>query len=150
LRTRGDIFFHPKFEFENGGTSNKLFVLLNTPGKNEHYLFAKTTSQQKDKPLNPGCIKKQSLFFIPTGKMWFSVNTWIQLNHIYEISQDDINKAEKARFTDGSLDNKTVDKIIDCLFVTQDDDIPMTQRKLLRPPIIDGILKLKEKYDSGK
>ena len=50
----------------------------------------------------------------------------------------------------GSLDSKTVDKIIDCLFVAQDDDIPMTQRKLLRPPIIDGILKLKEKFNLGK
>ncbi len=148
MRTRGDIFFHPKFEFENGDTSKKLFVLLNTPGKNEHYLFAKTTSQQKDKPLNPGCIKKQSLYFISAGKTWFSVNTWVQLSHIYEMSQDDINKEENARFTDGSLNNKTVDKIIDCLFTIQDEDIPPIQRKLLRPPLKESILKLKEKFNS--
>ena len=148
MRTRGDIFFHPKFEFKNGAASYKLFVLLNTPSKKEHYLFVKTTSQRKDKPLDPGCIKERSLFFIPERQKWFSDNTWIQLNHTYEMSQDDINKAEKAKFTDGSLDSKTVDKIIDCLFAAQDDDIPPIQRKLLRPPLHESILKLKEKFNS--
>ena len=57
------------------------------------------------------------------------------------MSQDDINKDENARFTDGSLNNKTVDKIIDCLFVTQDEDIPPIQRKLVRPPLQENILK---------
>ncbi len=148
MHTRGDIFLHPKYEFENGGTSRKLFVLLNTPTKNENYLFVKTTSQQKNKPINPGCIKKQSLFFISAGKTWFGVNTWVQLSHIYEMSQDDINKEENAGFTGGSLDNKTVDKIIDCLFTIQDEDIPPIQRKLLRPPLHESILKLKEKFNS--
>jgi hypothetical protein len=148
LHTRGEIFFHPEYEFENGGTSNKLFVLLNTPTKNQNYLFVKTTSRQTNKPLNPGCIKRQSLFFIPAGRTWFYVNTWVQLRQIYEMSQGDINKDENARFTDGSLNNKTVDKIIDCLFITQDEDIPPIQRKLLRPPFYESILKLKERFNS--
>ena len=50
----------------------------------------------------------------------------------------------------GSIDSKTVDKIINCLFDTQDYDIPPTQRKLLRPQILDYALKLKEKFQSEK
>jgi len=48
----------------------------------------------------------------------------------------------------GSLDSKTVDKIVDCLFAVSNDDIPPIQRRLLRPPIQESILKLKEKFDS--
>ena len=118
MHTRGAIFFHP----------------LNTPSKDEPYLFVKTTSQQKDKPLIPGCIEERSLFFIPVSKSFFKENTWIELYERYPMR----------------LDSKTLDKIIDCLFAAEDDDIPPIHRKLLRPALHESILKLKEKFDSGK
>jgi len=149
LQIRGAIYYHPSFEFTNGKTGIKLIILLNTPTKKEPYIFVKTTSQQKGKPLSSGCIKKRSLYFIPAGKSFFQENTWIELYERYVMMPEDVDKNKDMKVI-GSLDSKTVDKIINCLFAAQDDDIPMTQRKLLRPPIIDGILKLKEKYDSGK
>lgn len=149
MQIRGAIYYHPSFKFTNGETGKKLIILLNTPAKKEPYIFVKTTSQQKDKPLSPGCIKKRSLYFIPAGKSFFQENTWIELYERYVMMPEDVDKNKDMKVI-GSLDSKTVDKIINCLFAAQDDDIPMTQRKLLRPPIIDGILKLKEKYDSGK
>ena len=149
MQTRGAVYFHPSFEFKNGDTGRKLILLLNTPSKEEPYLFLKTTSQQKDKPLRPGCIEERSLFFISGGATFFKDNTWIQLYEIYEIPPYDVsrNKAMKIR---GSLESKTVDKIIDCLFAAQDADISPLHRRLLRPPIQESILKLKEKFDSGQ
>lgn len=146
MQVRGAIYYHPMFEFKNGETSEKLIILLNTPSKKEPYLFVKTTSQQKDKPLSPGCIKKMSLFFIHAGKDFFKKNTWVQLYERYSMPPSDVEKNKDMKVI-GSLDSKTVDEIIDCLFAAQDDDIPMTQRKLLRPPVIEGILKLQEKYN---
>ena len=149
MQIRGAIYYHPSFEFTNGETGKKLIILLNTPAKKEPYIFVKTTSQQKDKPLSPGCIKKRNLYFIPAGKSFFQENTWIELYERYVMMPEDVDKNKDMKVI-GSLDSKTVDKIINCLFAAQDDDIPMTQRKLLRPPIINGILKLKEKFNLGK
>jgi len=48
------------------------------------------------------------------------------------------------------MNSKTLDNIIDCLFAAEDDDIPPIHRKLLRPALHESILKLKEKFDSGR
>jgi len=53
LQTRGTIYHHRKLVFHNGFIGKKYLILLNTPGKNEPYLFVKTTSQKKDKPQLP-------------------------------------------------------------------------------------------------
>jgi hypothetical protein len=46
LQTRGAIYHHNKLVFHNGFTGKKYLILLNTPVKNEPYLFVKTTSQK--------------------------------------------------------------------------------------------------------
>lgn len=149
MQTRGAVFFHPGFEFKNGKTGRKLILLLNTPSKNEPYLFVKTTSQRKNKPLSPGCIKERSLFFIPANTSFFKENTWVVLYERYPIRPNDIANKKVLKLI-GHLDSKTLDKIIDCLFAAEDDDIPPIHRKLLRPVLHESILKLKEKFDSGK
>ncbi len=145
MEVRGTIYFHPKFEFKNGYTSEKLILLLNTPSKDESYVFVKTTSQQKNKPLRPGCLKRQSLYFIPAGASFFQTNTWVQLYEIYEVKASDLDNNPDVKII-GNLNSKIVDKIIDCLFVAAGNDIPPIQKRLLRPPIQDSILKLKEKF----
>jgi len=147
LQTRGAVYLHPSFEFKNGDIGRKLILLLNTPSKNEPYLFVKTTSQQKDKPLSSGCIVERSLFFIPAETTFFKENTWIELYELYPMRPNDVNSNKDMKVI-GSLDSKTVDKIVDCLFAVSNDDIPPIQRRLLRPPIQESILKLKEKFDS--
>ena len=145
MEVRGTIYFHPKFKFKNGYTNEKLILLLNTPSKNEPYVFVKTTSQQKNKPLRPGCLKAQRLYFIPAGTSFFQTNTWVQLYEIYEMKASDLDNNPDVRIK-GNLNSNVVDKIIDCLFVAAGDDIPPIQKRLLRAPIQDGILKLKEKF----
>ena len=147
MQTRGAIYFHPSFEFKNGDTGRKLVLLLNTPSKNDPYLFVKTTSRQKNKPLRPGCIEERSLFFIPAGTTFFKENTWVELYERYPMRPNDVSKNKDMKLI-GNLDIKTLDKIIDCLFAAEGDDIPPIHRRLLRPPLKESILKLKEKFDS--
>lgn len=142
---KGTIFHHKNFLFKNGEIGSKLLFLLNTPGKHDPYLFVKTTSQKKDKPSTPGCIENRSLFFIPTKTTFFEEPTWIQLYEIYEIASSDAENDPHLTIV-GSLDTKKTDEIINCLLVVQADDITPSHKKLLKPPLITSIQKLKDKW----
>ncbi len=48
MNIRGAIYYKSAFKFHNGSVFDKLVVLLNTPLKNDDYLFVPTTSQKKD------------------------------------------------------------------------------------------------------
>lgn len=145
MQVRGTIYHHNHLIFHDGIVGKKYLVLLNTPSKNEPYLFVKATSQQKDKPLTPGCIKKRSLFFIPGGKTFFPKDTWVQLYELYPIEPKNIDN-NKDMTIDGSLDHKVIDDIVNCLFDAEADNIAPIDKKLLRPPLQDSLLKLKEKF----
>ena len=149
MQARGAIYHHRQLVFHNGFTGKKYLILLNTPGKKEPYLFVKTTSQKKDKPSTAGCIKKRSLFFIPAGKTFFPKDTWVQLYDIYEFSPKDID-TNKDITVEGSLDAKMIDGIVNCLFEAEEDNIAPIQKKLLRPPLQNSLLKLKDKFNKNK
>lgn len=143
---RGTIFYNSKFPFKNGERGKKYLILLNTPSKGESYFLVKTTSQRKDKPITPGCIKKRSLFFIPARRTFFPENTWVQLYELYE--EQEAEGDPEFRIV-SNLDSKMIDQIIECLLASQGDDISPHQKKLLKVPIGDSLLKLKE-YFGGK
>lgn len=140
---RGTVFYHSRFPFKNGTHGAKYLVLLNTPVGNEPYLLVKTTSQQKNRPKTPGCIKKRNLFFIPASKTFFPLDTWVQLYEMYEVPDVGKDQSYQAK---GSLDSRMMDKIIECLFLTQGDDITLHQKGLLKQPLGDGIQKLEEHF----
>ena len=135
--------------YHNGVTGIKYLILLNTPTKNVPYLFVKTTSQKKNKPTTPGCIRNGSLFFIPAGSTFFPLDTWVQLFEIYEITPRDID-TDEAISIKGSLDVKMIDDIVKCLFETEEENIIPIHKKLLRPPLEDSLMKLKEKFDKDR
>jgi hypothetical protein len=145
LHTFGTIFHHPQFEYSDRSIGNKLIILLNTPTKDEPYILLKTTSKQKNKPSIPGCIKSHSLFFIKAGKS-FPLDTWVQLEEIYPIRSVDFDRDKNIQFK-GSLDAKTINAIIDCLFEAERENIPPIIKNLLRPPFNECLLKLKEKFN---
>ncbi len=149
MQTRGAIYHHNKLVFHNGFTGKKYLILLNTPSKNEPYLFVKTTSQKKEKPTIPGCIKDRSLFFIPVGKPFFKKDTWVQLYELYPISPSDIDKNKDIDIV-GSLDVKRIDDIVNCLFDSEKDNIAAIYKTLLYPPLNDALLKLQEKFNKNK
>jgi hypothetical protein len=149
LQTRGAIYHHNKLVFHNGFTGKKYLILLNTPVKNEPYLFVKTTSQKKDKPSTPGCIKEHSLFFVPVGKTSFKKDTWVQLYEIYEILPRDIDTSKEISIV-GNMDHKMIDAIVNCLFESEEDNIAPVHKNLLRPPLQYSLLKLKEKFKKDR
>ena len=146
---RGTICHHRELIFHNGFTGKKYLILLNTPDKNEPCLFVKTTSQKKDKPTIPGCIKDRSLYLIPAKKTFFKLDTWVQLYEIYAMPSKDVDD-DKDISVQGSLDVKMVDDIVNCLFESEEDNIPLIHKKLLRPPIQDSLLKLKSRFDKKR
>lgn len=146
MKARGTIYFHNKLVYHDGAIGNKYLILLNTPGKKDPFLFVKTTSQKKNKPITPGCIRPRSLFFIPGKKTFFPLDTWVQLYEIYPIEGKSIRNNPDIRKV-GELDSKITADIIDCLFEAEEENIPQWFSELLRPTLEVSLLKLKEKYD---
>ena len=48
------------------------------------------------------------------------------------------------------MDVKMIDDIVNCLLEAEEDNISPIFKKLLRPPIHDSLLKLKEKFDKSR
>ncbi len=144
---RGTIYLHKKLPFKDSFYGTKYIILLNTPGNNEPPIFVKTTSQQKSKPITPGCIDTLCLFFIPANTSYFPENTWVQLFETYTIHG--IEKNKDARKV-GQLDDKLIELIIKCLLTSDTEDIPPDHRKILNPPIKDAAQKLAEHFGKKK
>ena len=145
MAVRGTIYHHRRLVFKNGFAGIKYIILLNTPGPNDPYLFVKTTAQKKDKPSKPGCIENRSLFFIPAKTTFFQCDTWIQLHEIYSITPDVVIKDSDIT-EEGSFDLKLIEKIVNCLFLSSEDDISPDHRRLLRPPLEESLKKLQAKF----
>ena len=111
MQTRGAIYHHKRLVYHNGSIGIKYLVLLNSPDGAEPYLFVKTTKQKKNKPSTPGCIKTNSVFFIPRNKAFFKLDTWIQLHELFEFTPKDID-SDKDITIEGSLDVKMIDDIV--------------------------------------
>lgn len=146
MQTRGAIYHHKQLVFHNGFIGKKYLVLLNTPTKKEPYIFVKTTSQQKNRPTKPGCIQKNSLFFIPATETFFKKNTWVQLYELYPIPPEDIDSMDEITL-EGNLDVKIIDDIVNCLFLAEEENIPPVFKNFLRPPIQASLLKLQDKFN---
>ncbi len=149
MQIRGAVYHHRQLVFQNGFIGKKHLILLNTPDKKDPCLFVKTTSQKKNRPSTPGCIKKQSLFFVPGNKTFFKLDTWVQSHKIYEFRPKDID-TNKDISVEGSLDAKLIDDIVNCLFEAEEDNLITTHKNLLRPPLQDSLLKLKAKFSREK
>jgi len=145
VAVRGTIYHHRQLVFKNGFAGKKYIILLNTPGPNDPYLFVKTTAQKKDKPSKPGCIENRSLFFIPAKTTFFESDTWIQLHEIYSITPDVVIKDSDIT-EEGSFDLKLIEKIVNCLFLSSEDDISPDHRRLLSPPLEESLKKLQAKF----
>jgi hypothetical protein len=84
----GQVLFYKDYQFDDGTTSDKLFVVLWIADINSKCLVLKTTSQPKRYcGCSEGCDIKKRAFFIPTTwRECFPLNTYIQLPQIIEIS----------------------------------------------------------------
>jgi len=119
----GSIFHHKKFIFRNGEVGSKYLVLLSEPDpKTEFYLFAKTTSQQKEKSKEPGCQQESSAFFIYGGKEYFPGDTWVQLHELFKFEAVSIlnDSFKKNLEHKGFLSDVTICQLKNCAKIVKD------------------------------
>ncbi len=149
MSIKGRVYHHHRLISTDGWIGKKYIVLLNDPQENEPYLFLKTTSKKKNKPETPGCISWGHVFFIKAQTDFFLLNTWVQLYDIFEFSKAEMiqNGIQKDLTIEGCLKDKIISGIIDCLLDVYGDDVSSYHRKLIRPPILDAMQKLKDKFN---
>ena len=86
--TPGELLYWPEHEFDDGGTSNKLLIILNLQ-RNGVHLAAYTTSQGSRRwPEIAGCNVDKEVFCILKSTFGFPSSTWIQLYRVQEYEVD--------------------------------------------------------------
>lgn len=95
----GEVLCYYDWLFGDGLKADKLFIILNVADIDRPCLVLKTTSQSKRyKGVARGCNVKRKVFFIPAG--WgdcFSLDTYVQLPQIIEISTQELLQGHFAR-----------------------------------------------------
>lgn len=88
----GQILYYKDFQFEDGSSTDKLFVILYVSDINSPCLVLKTTSQSKRYAgVEEGCNPQKKVFFIPVDwRECFPLDTYIQLPQIIEIPAAEI------------------------------------------------------------
>lgn len=82
----GEVIFWPGFEFPDGGSADKLFIVLNAQRNNTH-LILKTTSRShpKYRPAREGCHAKLGCYHIIANTHGFPRPTWVVLSDPIEV-----------------------------------------------------------------
>ncbi|MEK6646998.1 MAG: hypothetical protein AABY84_10030 [Candidatus Firestonebacteria bacterium] len=115
---KGEVIWHKSFPFSNGGEpKDKFLILLNTPDKEEPFLFALTTSKPKTQTL--GCHSDKGYFVIEGGKeKVFPKRTWVKLFDIQEFDGMELLKRSlqlKQIIHKESLSEQTINEIVNCI-----------------------------------
>ena len=120
----GSVYFHKEFKFSDGTTGEKLFVVVNSPGKTENYLVCKTTSKEKPphRLRKQGCSAEKNYFMLFPKDDWFNKDTWIQFDRIFEFEtmkllQDKF--GDKAEYK-ADLKPKNIRAILKCILKSED------------------------------
>ena len=128
---RGKVFSYKKFEFVDGGKSDKLLILVNEPKGNADCIFIKTTSKPKPQS-KTGCHSFSNLYVLDAGEDLFELRTWVQFQEIYPVSCSDLNTAvltgEARRI--GCLRDQTLRAITNCM--KNSPDLSPYELKLLK------------------
>lgn len=129
---RGEVIFSKQFEFADGGTSEKLLIVLNEASSTTPHLILLATSQKGRKKLDPGCHAKDNYFVIHPKTDWFNKITWIIFDRIIEYDfVHELSEHFKGNLvTQTTLKEDTIRAIINCL--KQSDDITPYQLSLLK------------------
>ena len=120
---RGEVIFSKRFKFADGGTSEKLLIVLNEATGTTPYLILLATSKQSGKKSEPGCHAKDGYFVIYPKTDWFITPTWIMFDRIYEydFTRELSEHFEGNLITKATLKENNIRAIINCL--KQSDDI---------------------------
>jgi hypothetical protein len=116
---QGNVYLFPEFRFRNGGTSDKLLILLTkSTAINKLIVLCKTTSQEKPyRKKEFGCNEDKAYFYIPKERDLFDLDTWFILDELYPCTPDDMIQyhfQEKLHFI-GKLKYEHIRALINCL-----------------------------------
>ncbi|MEE4363934.1 MAG: hypothetical protein V2J08_08365 [Desulfotignum sp.] len=89
------------------------------------------------------------MFFIPGGKSFFPLNTWVQLYEIYPFNPGHVDQSRDINKV-GELGPALIDQIVKCLLKSQAQDLSKVEKNLLLLPIQDSLEKLKNKFNKKK
>jgi len=131
MPTPGDVLCDDQFQFSDGKTGKKLFVVLNNAKSHEPCLVVKTTSQSQRYPdVKIGCNSNKKVFYCPQGT--FLEDTYIQLEEIFPYLTDELLKGywEKRIRQITKLQDLTFRQLKNCL-KTLKDDIPIKYYKMI-------------------
>lgn len=115
----GEVYYG-HYEFPDGGISTKFILVLYANSLDDRVITCIATKVPTDKNRNPGCHFKTQRFFIPAGKQYFDVDTYLELLRLKEFSYKEFPAGIEKTFV---LDPDIFAKVKDCLkkFI---DDIP--------------------------
>lgn len=128
---RGDLILWKAFQFDDGGASDKLLIILGAkPGQN--LIALPTTSKARGRKPTPGCIGFADYFFISAGgRDGFHLDTWVETYRPVEMERKDADRgiADGAVTLVHPLRLELVNQIRNCL--KQSRDITPQQVALL-------------------
>ena len=93
--------------------------------------------------------KKEKPVLHTSGQDVFPLDTWVQLYELYPIQPKDIDTNKDISVV-GSLDAKMIGDIVNCLLDAEGDNIAPIIKDLLRPPMEDSLLKLKDMFNKNR
>ena len=121
----GSIYLHEKFKFSDGATGKKLFIAVNSPSKKENYLVCKTTSKERPpyRVKKQGCsAPKKNYFMFSKKDDWFTKDTWVQFDKIYEFEQHQLLQDRFDRQVEfkARLETKNIRALLNCILKSMD------------------------------
>ncbi len=90
----GYVYFQEDFQFPDGSTGRKLFVVLcDSPLDPSNVLVVRTTSKPKG-PKIQGCYAGEKVpnYFVPKTNGSFKEDTWVQFNYVVEMQSVKLEK----------------------------------------------------------
>lgn len=121
----GQVLHYKDFCFEDGSVRDKLFIILNEADANLPSLVLKTTSQpRRYAGVSEGCNPRKKVFFVPLNwQECFSLNTFIQLPQIIEISTEELLRGALSKKISviSSLSANCFTQLKNCLKKFKDD-----------------------------
>jgi hypothetical protein len=128
----GDVIFHKKFVFHDGGIADKFLVVLGAGAT--IVVAAKTTSQGKRYRNDHGCQSGSYFpaFLLTAGCCFLPKNTWICFSEFYELSLEKLYRRMSAGdvYRAGVLDGELAMDVQVC--ASQCDDLSQAHEALIR------------------
>lgn len=129
---KGTVFLHKNYQFPDGGTADKFFIIINNPGPNAPFLTCKTTSKQDSRPVNEGCHYLKNVYVLRENDDFFKLRTWVQFYTLYRFNHKELMKKDHSGevIKMAELRPQTTSAIVNC--VKKSEDITFYDLELLK------------------